>query len=127
VSPEDEVLAAAAARADALARGDAGALRDRLHPLFGWTSHRGDRFDRETYVRRNTGGGVRRLGQTLEDVRLVVVGDTAVLRCTAVDRVDADGPEVFRMPMTQTWVRSGDGWLCLAGHAGPRVPPSRAG
>jgi ketosteroid isomerase-like protein len=122
VTPEDEVLAAAAARADALARGDADALRARLHPLFGWTSHRGDTFDRETYVRRNAGGTTHWYGQALEDVRLVVIGDTAVLRCTAVDRIEVDGrPEVFRMPMTQTWVRSGEGWVCLAGHAGPPV------
>ncbi|QYN35455.1 nuclear transport factor 2 family protein [Pseudonocardia sp. DSM 110487] len=125
--PEDEVLAAAAARADALARGDADALRARLHPLFGWTSHRGDTFDREAYVRRNTEGDVRWHGQTLEDVRVVVVGDTAVLRCTAVDRIEADGPQIFRMPMTQTWTHSAEGWLCLAGHAGPRVRPARSG
>jgi Domain of unknown function (DUF4440) len=75
VRSEDEVLAAACARADALARGDADALRARLHPLFCWTSHRGDTFDRETYVRRNTGGDVRWHGQTLEDVRVVVVDE----------------------------------------------------
>ena len=121
MTSEEEVVAAATARAAALARGDADALRARLHPLFAWTSHRGDVFDRETYVRRNTGGDVRRHDQALEDVHVVVVGDTAVLRCTAVDRVDADGSDVFRMPMTQTWVRSGEGWLCLAGHAGPRI------
>lgn len=55
MTPEDEVLAAACARADALARGDT--------------------FDRETYVRRNTGGDVRWHGQTLEDVRVVVVDE----------------------------------------------------
>src|SRR5206468_4805016 len=112
------------ARADALSRGDADALRARLHPQFGWTSHRGDTFDRETYVRRNTGGDVRWHGQALEDVRVVVVGDAAVLHCTAADRVDG---EDFRMPMTQTWIRSGEGWLCLAGHAGPRVRPACSG
>jgi hypothetical protein len=127
MTPEEEVLAAAAARADALGSGDADALRARLHPQFGWVSHRGDTFDREAYVRRNTGGGVRWYGQALEDVRVVVVGETAVLRCTAVDRVEAGGPEVFRMPMTQTWIRTGEGWLCLAGHAGPRVPPHLPG
>jgi hypothetical protein len=53
---------------------------------------------------------------------VVVVGDTAVLRCIAVDRIEVDGrPEVFRMPMTQTWVRSSGDWLCLAAHAGPRT------
>jgi hypothetical protein len=25
------------------------------------------------------------------------------------------------MPMTQTWVREAGQWLCLAGHAGPRL------
>jgi hypothetical protein len=30
--------------------------------------------------------------------------------------------ETFRMPMTQVWVRVEDGWQCLAGHAGPRLP-----
>jgi Protein of unknown function (DUF664)/Domain of unknown function (DUF4440) len=120
---EDEVLAATAARADALARGDADALRAHLHPLFAWTSHRGDVFDRETYVRRNTDGALRWHGQTLEGVRVVVVSDTAVLHCTAVDRIEVDGRlEIFRVPMTQSWVRSGEGWLCLAGHAGPRIP-----
>ena len=48
---------------------------------------------------------------------------TAVLRCQVVDRFDrGHGPEEFRMPMTQVWVRHDDGrWVCLAGHAGPRT------
>jgi hypothetical protein len=57
---------------------------------------------------------------------VAVVGDTAVLRCTAVDTVDVGGtgPQTFTMPMTQTWVRTQDGWRCLAGHAGPRLDRS---
>ena len=36
--------------------------------------------------------------------------------------VNASGEdEEFRMPITQTWVRGDTGWVCLAGHAGPRL------
>jgi hypothetical protein len=49
---------------------------------------------------------------------------TAVLRCTVVDTVDrGHGPQEYRMPMTQVWVRTEQDtgrWVCLAGHAGPR-------
>jgi ketosteroid isomerase-like protein len=58
----------------------------------------------------------------MRDVDVVVVGDTAVLRSEVVDVVlSEDGqPITFRMPMTQIWVREGDAWSCLGGHAGPR-------
>ena len=119
----DEVLAAAMARADALARQDARALRGHLHPLFTWTSHRGETFDRDAYVRRNTAGELRWHGQTFEDVEVAVIGDTAVLRCQVIDDVERPGHrQTFRMPMTQTWVRVGGAWTCLAGHAGPSQP-----
>jgi len=36
------------------------------------------------------------------------------------DEVVRDGePQTFRMRLTQIWLRTGDGWVCLAGHAGP--------
>jgi ketosteroid isomerase-like protein len=116
------VALAAAMRAAALAQGDASALTSLLHDEFAWTTHVGTTYGREEYVRRNTDGHTAWRSQTLEDVEVVVVGDTAVLRGEAVDVVDAsDGsPETFRMPVTQTWVRTGDDWRCLAGHAGPR-------
>lgn len=117
---EREVLAAAEARAAALAAGDAGALTGLLHPEFTWTSHRGERFDRDGYVRSNAGHTWK--GQEMGDVAVVVAGDAAVLTCTVTDEVDVgQGFEVFTMPMTQTWVRTDGRWLCLAGHAGPRL------
>ena len=60
--------------------------------------------------------------QTLHDVEVVVVGDTAVLRAEVVDVVEGDDgePVTFQMPATQVWVRVSGDWLCLAGHAGPR-------
>jgi ketosteroid isomerase-like protein len=79
-------------------------------------------FDRDAYVRANTGGRLRWLAQVLEQVDVVVVGDTGVVRCVVNDQVQVGGePKSFRMPVTQTWVRTPGGWLCLAGHAGPAL------
>jgi len=117
-----EVAQAARARASALATGDAQELARLLHEDFGWTTHLGTTYGRTEYIRRNTDGRTVWRSQTLHEVEVVVVGDTAVLRAEVVDVVDGrDGePEAFRMPVTQTWVRVGDVWRCLAGHAGPR-------
>jgi hypothetical protein len=123
----EEVIAAARARADALAHHDGAALSALLHPAFVWTSHRGQAFDRDAYVAANSGPASRWVGQTLDDVRVSVVGSTAVVVAVVVDVVvdgvlDGGGDqEVFRMPVTQTWVREDGTWLCLAGHAGPRL------
>jgi hypothetical protein len=95
-----------------------------MHPQFRWTSHTGQQFDRESYVRANTGAGRRWSAQTLVDPEVIVVSDVAVLRCTAVDEVDSGwGTERYRIPMTQVWVRANPGWACIAGHAGPRESP----
>ena len=117
------VLDAAERRAAALARGDAGALRALLHPCFRWTSHRGERFDRAGYIERNTADPSRVwVGQRLEDVSIAVAGDTAVLTAVVVDEVRQGGAQrTFRLHMTQTWTRTGGGWKCLAGHAGPEA------
>jgi hypothetical protein len=115
-----QVLHAAEARAAALVTRDADGLRELLHPRFHWTSHTGERFNRKQYVEANTGGSTAWHSQTLRMPGVAVVGNAAVLRCVAVDVVAAgDSLRVFRMPMTQTWVRGADRWLCLAGHAGP--------
>jgi hypothetical protein len=120
---EEQVIAAAEARAAALAAGDAEGLLGWLHQLFRWTSHTGASFDRDTYVAANTGGTLRWNAQLLTEVEVVVVGDTAVLRCLVTDQVErGQKDEEFRMPMTQTWIRDAGRWLCLAGHAGPRLP-----
>lgn len=117
-----EVVAAARARAQALAAGDAERLTGLLHPAFRWTTHTGATYGREAYVLRNTDGTTIWRAQTLEDPHVVIVGDTAVLRAEVVDVVTAPdgGDQPFRMPMTQVWVWSGGRWQCLGGHAGPR-------
>lgn len=115
------VLSAAQRRGKALAERDEATLRELLHPAFGWQSYRGEYLDLEAYLASN----LTRLQwreQRLDDAQVEVVGDAAVLRCTVSDVVDVDGvATTFRMPMTQTWVRTSAGWQLLAGHAGPRL------
>jgi ketosteroid isomerase-like protein len=116
-----EVIRAAEARAEALATGDAAALRDLLHDEFRWVSHTGERFDRESYVSSSLSGGASTAEQELTDISVVTHPQTAVLRCTVVESVDhGHGPREYRMPMTQVWVLREQRWLCLAGHAGAR-------
>ena len=117
-----EVIKAAEARAAALADADAERLSRLLHENFRWTSHVGETYSREEYIRRNTGGPTAWRSQHLTDPDVVVVGRTAVLFTEVIDVIDAaaGGSETFRMPMTQVWVREGGAWTCLAGHAGPR-------
>lgn len=120
---EEEVLAAAHNRAAALGGKDGTRLQELLHPSFSWISHTGDWFDLDSYLDSNGRGSTTWHGQELRDAEVRVVGDTAILRCIVVDIVDigAGKPETFVMPMTQTWVREKARWLCLAGHAGPRL------
>ena len=123
VNDEEQILAAARSRAAALARADAVALLDLLDERFRWTTHLGEVLNRTEYVTRNTRGKTVWLSQNLSNPRVVVVGDTAVLQAEVTDVVLSDDheTETFRMPMTQVWVRTPDGWRCLAGHAGPRL------
>jgi hypothetical protein len=115
-------LLAAEARAAALTAGDAHTVLGLLHYEFTWTTHTGVRLDRTSYVRRNTDGTTRWIRQFLLDPRLVIVGETGVLTCTAVDEVEGPaGPETYRMPMTQVWTESSRGWVLLVGHAGPKI------
>jgi hypothetical protein len=117
----DEVLRLAEARAAALVEGEPDRLRRLLHPEFQWTSHRGERYDRESYVLANT-RELRWMKQRLEDPEVTVVGDTAILLCTVNDTVIRDGKELsFVMPVTQVWVRAHRSWVLLAGHAGPEL------
>ena len=113
---------AAERRASALAEGDERALRMLLHPDFGWTSHTGQHFDRDSYIDANVDGPTQWHAQRLANVTVRVVGDTAVLHCVVTDDVTtSDGRAAHHMLMTQTWVRSEGRWQCLAGHAGPRT------
>jgi hypothetical protein len=116
------VLAAAGERAAALAGGDASELRRLLHPELRWTTHTGAVLDLDAYVAGNTDGSLVWHEQRLEQPEVTVVGDAAVLTAIVIDEVERGGRrETFRLRLTQTWVREGGAWRCLAGHAGPRL------
>jgi len=119
---EQNVIAAAEQRAAALADANLTELRRLMHPKLQWTTHRGDVFDRDAYVAANTGRSLVWHEQRLEQPSVTVVGQAAVLTAIVVDVVDREGTrETFRMRVTQTWVREGHEWQCIAGHAGPRL------
>jgi Domain of unknown function (DUF4440) len=102
----------------ALTSGDGEQLTCLLHEDFRWTAHTGDTYDRSEYLRRNTKGQTVWQSQDLGRPHVLVVGDTPVVCTEVIDVLGAAEPEVFRMPMTQTWIRQTDGWRRLAGHAG---------
>jgi hypothetical protein len=115
--PEEEVTQAALRRAAALAAGDEAALRLIMHPALRWTTFRGEVLGYEDYIAGNT-RGLRWRSQRLSDVTVTVVGDAAVLTAAVTDEVTRDGHDLaFQLCLTQTWVRTPDGWRCLAGHA----------
>jgi ketosteroid isomerase-like protein len=120
--PEQEVIDAARRRAAALATRDEQTLRLMLHPDLQWTTYRGEVLGYEEYIEGNIGGGLVWHAQRLEDIRVVVVGDTAVLTASVTDEVQRDGhDQVFILRLTQTWLRTSEGWRCLAGHASSPV------
>jgi ketosteroid isomerase-like protein len=115
----DEVLTAVRCRAEALSSGEPEQLRRWLHEDFVWTSHRGEVFGVAMYVEANT-RRLRWVSQEILDPQVTIAGDTAVVVGAVRDVVEREGePVVFTMRVTQTWIRSADGWQCLAGHAGP--------
>ncbi|TLM82694.1 nuclear transport factor 2 family protein [Pseudarthrobacter sp. NamE2] len=118
---KQEVLDAALARADALRRRDGEQLRRLLHPQFRWVSHKGDHFDRDSYLKSNTEGQNTWHAQILEEPEITILGTAAVLTCTVKDDVsNSAGRRHYRMPMTQVWVHEGT-WKLVAGHAGPLI------
>lgn len=120
----EEVAAAALRRAAALASGDEAELRLLMHPDLLWTTFRGEVLGYEDYIAGNTGRGLRWRSQRLDEVRVAVAGDTAVLTAAVTDEVSSGGrDQAFHLRLTQTWIRTPEGWRCLAGHASlPAVP-----
>jgi ketosteroid isomerase-like protein len=119
-SSAQEVTDAAHRRAAALAARDEATLRLLMHPDLQWTTLRGDVLGYDDYIEGNTRGGLVWRAQHLDDVRVAVVGDTAVLTARVTDEVSRDGQDqTFVVRLTQTWVRAPEGWRCLSGHATP--------
>jgi hypothetical protein len=119
-SDEKAVAEAALRRAAALAERDEPTLRALMNPMLQWTTFRGDVLDYEQYLAGNTRGELVWRAQRLDDVRVTVAGDTAVLTAWVTDEVTRDGRDLeFRLRLTQTWTRTAQGWQCISGHASP--------
>jgi hypothetical protein len=115
---EEQVTEAALRRAAALAARDETALRVLMHPSLQWTTLRGEVLGYEDYIVGNTRGDLWWRSQRLADIQVRVVGDAAVLTATVTDEITRDGQDrSFDVRLTQMWVRTPDGWRCLAGHA----------
>ena len=123
VPAEEEVAGAARRRAAALVARDEAALRRLMHPGLQWTTLRGEVLGFEDYIAGNTRGDLSWRAQRLDDVKVVVAADTAVLTAAVTDEVSRDGrAQAFRVRLTQTWVRTPEGWRCIAGHASQLAP-----
>ncbi len=117
---EQDVLAAAARRATALAGQDWAVLEALLHPDFVYTNSQGARLTREQYVEFVRTGPLRWNAQRIEDPRVALVGSTAVVTGTVVDDVVVSGDaHVLRFATTQTYVLVDGAWSYLAGHTAP--------
>ena len=119
MSARDDVLAASARRSAALVARDREALLALLHPDLRWTLPSGEVRDLERYVAGNTAGALVWRDQTMSDVDVVVVGDTAVLTALVHDEYERAGVAgAHDVRLTLTWVREDGAWRVLAGHSG---------
>jgi ketosteroid isomerase-like protein len=68
-------------------------------------------------------GHLRWRSQRLTDIKVTAAGDAAVLTAAVTDEVSQDGQDrAFRLRLTQMWVRTPEGWRCIAGHASRALP-----
>src|SRR5262245_32362607 len=115
VSP---VLDAARRRSVALINKDVEALLTLLHPSFVYVNASGQVLNREQYLDQYVRPAeVRWISQEIGEPVLAEGGAAAVLTCLVHDVAryfDHELDETFRS--TLTWVKTANGWQCLAGH-----------
>ena len=117
---EREVLAAERALQSAMLAGDVGELERLLHPELLAVGPDGQLVDRAADLDAHRSGVFEITELDEEEVRVKVVGDTAVtfvvlrIRGT-IDGADASG----RMRYTRTWTRDGGAWRVVAAHIAP--------
>jgi len=95
-----------------------------MHPDLQWTPYRGELVDYEACIAGNVGEALVWRAQRLEEVKVAVAGDAAVLTALVTAEVDVGGrDQSFVLRVTQPWVRTAAGWRCLAGHASVPAQP----
>jgi hypothetical protein len=122
----ESVLDAIRRRSDALVTKDTDTLLALHHPGFVYVNANGEVLDRDEYLDRYVRpDDVRWISQTVTDARVTAAGAAAVATFLVHDVAragDYELDETFRS--TQTWIRSDEGWRCLAGHTSqPQLDP----
>jgi hypothetical protein len=126
MSTQGDIVDVLKAKAEALARRDAEALRSLIHPEFLYINTRGQRFDREGYVAAFGGTGpIRFVAQSFRNIEVRDFGASAVAAMEVDDRFEVDGRVVAPTARSLcVFVRTGGRWLWSAGQTVPVDPPS---
>ena len=115
---EEQLRALLNTRSAALVQGDADTLKQILADDFIYTNASGIVFDKTTYLEFYLlSKQMQWIAQELDNLRLCLYGDVAVLTCRIHDWATYQGNEFdayFRS--TQVFVKQGDGWQYAAGH-----------
>jgi ketosteroid isomerase-like protein len=115
-----DVEAALRARGEALPAQDWDAVERLLDDDFVYTNSRGERLMKAAYLEFLRDGPLRWVHQSVEDMLVSEIGDTAVVTGVVVDHVVVDGTEhELHFSTTQTYVRVDGAWLYLAGQTAP--------
>jgi hypothetical protein len=108
-------------RSKALVRKDIAALDRILAPEFIYTNASGAVLDKDTYLSRYVRDpDVKWFSQNLDDIKVSVFGNSAVVTCRVEDCAEFNGQlldAAFRS--TYLYVQDTAGWRCVAGHTGP--------
>lgn len=120
----DAVRALVRRRSAALVARDRETLEALLDPAFVYTNASGRRLGRDEYFALYVEPATLTwIAQRLDDLDVVVHGDTAVATCRVHDRARF-GDDELDAHYRSTWVfaRVAGRWWCLAGHTGPAEP-----
>lgn len=114
---EQAIIERAQARSEALVRGDVAALNQILADEFIYINANGNLLDKPAYSHLYvTSGAVRFVAQTMDDIRVHVYGEAAVLTCRVHDRFEYQQRPFesdYRSMFVYAW-QAGQ-WRCVAG------------
>jgi ketosteroid isomerase-like protein len=120
MSDSDPVLAAERALQDAMRASDVDALERLLHPELLAVGPDGQLVDRAADLEAHRSGVFEIAELTEEEVRVVVIGDTAITFVVLRIRGTIAGEDASgRMRYTRTWIRDGGAWRVIAAHISP--------
>ena len=118
----DDVLAAERALQAAMRASDVEALDRLLHPDLVAVAPDGSLVGKDDDLAAHRSGVFAIAALEEEDVRVLVLGDTAVTFVVLDIRGTIAGEDASgRMRYTRTWVRDGGAWRVAAAHIAPAV------